>query len=256
MALKYSTGIRNFLQRDGSMKRALENGELKIFSGTVAADADAAVTGTLLATVTLSSGARTAEVLAAGSVTLTSGTAGQIDALTVNTVGIMGPVAVPFNTTLTQTATDLAAAINKAISQPGYTATSSGAVVTISALPLTGVGPNGFVVAITTSGGIIATSANMAGGVVAVNGLTYGDVAAGALSKTGIWSGLVATTGTASYFRILGSIADAGGVSTTLLRLQGTIATSGADYNMSSTSLTSGATHTIDTFTITLPATG
>ena len=253
MTLKYSTGLRNFLQRDGGMKRALHNGAFKIYSGSAPADADAAVTGTLLTTVSLSSGAITKEVLSTGTVTLT-GSGGQVDTLTVNSIEVMGEVVV-YSSDLTTTAALVAAAINKNLSNPNYTASSSGAVITISALPNTVTQPNTYVVACTQSGGTLGDSAtDMAGGVAAVNGLPFADVVAGALTKSGVWSGVNGNTGTAGYFRYESTVTDAGGSSALLMRIQGTCGTSGADYNMSSTSLTSGATHTIDTFTLTLPA--
>ena len=91
-------------------------------------------------------------------------------------------------------------------------------------------------------------------GVASVNGLTYGAIASGVLSKSGVWSGVVSSGGTAGYFRICGSVVDAGSSSTTLVRIQGTCGVSGADYNMSSTTLTAAATHTVDTFSLTFPA--
>lgn len=67
----------------------------------------------------------------------------------------------------------------------------------------------------------------------------------GVLSKTGTWQDTSAdATGTATFFRILTS-ADAA-------RIQGTVGTSGADLNLSSTSITSGGTVTITGFTLTM----
>lgn len=88
------------------------------------------------------------------------------------------------------------------------------------------------------------------------NGLEFGTAASGAIAKaTGeTWSGSAAASGTAGYFRLLGNPTDSGALSTTLPRIQGSIGTSGADLNMTSTSITSGATYTIDTFQLTLPA--
>lgn len=79
--------------------------------------------------------------------------------------------------------------------------------------------------------------------------------ASGVLSKsTNTWDGVAVATGTAGYFRYCASTSDAGGTSTTEIRIQGAVATSGAELNMSSTSITSAATTTIDTFDITMPA--
>ena len=79
--------------------------------------------------------------------------------------------------------------------------------------------------------------------------------AGGILSKdaTETWSGVNAATGTAGYFRHVLS-ADAGGVSTTAPRIQGTIAVAGADLNISSTALTSGATQAIAGYSVTVAA--
>jgi hypothetical protein len=77
----------------------------------------------------------------------------------------------------------------------------------------------------------------------------------GVISKqVNTWDGVAVATGTAGYFRYCGSTSDAGGTSTTEIRIQGAVATSGAELNMSSTSITSAATTTIDTFDITQPA--
>lgn len=247
MTLKYSTGARQHLASRGSFRDAFQNGRIEIYTGAQPTNADAAVTGTLLCTITDSSAARTAEVLAAGSVTLDTGTGGSLDTLTVNGVEIMG-AAVPFNTSLTQTAADVAAKCQASLSSVDYTVTSSGAVITITARPGTGTGPNGFVVA-STATTITKTDANLAGGVAAVNGLKFGDSAAGVLAKlsTQTWSGVNGATGTAGWYRAYGSVADAGGLDSTgtAIREDGAISTSAAELNMASTALTATATTAI-----------
>lgn len=254
MALRLSTGLRNFCLAGGSVKDALQGGKLLIYTGAQPATADTAPSGTLLATITAASGAHTAEVLATGTVTL-SGSAGSVDTLTVDGIAIID-AAVPFNTSLTLTAADLATAINDAASDPEYTATSSGAVVTIKAKRGSGAGPNGFVVASTVTT-MTKTDVNMAGGVTAVNGVSFGSASAGVLAKLAsqIWSGVAGATGTAGWFRFVGAVADSGITDTTEsdFRLDGAISTSGAQLNMSSTSIVSGATQTISSFPITLP---
>lgn len=252
MSLRLSTGLRNFMMHNGSFKRAFEGGKLLIYSGSQPSSADDAAAGTLLCTVTLASGARTDEVLSYGTVTLDSGAAGSVDSITVDSVELL-PAAVPFNSSLTQTAADVATAINDNMTVPEYTATSSGAVVTIKALPGTGTGPNGNVV-VSTCTTISSTDVNMANGVAQVSGLTFGGATSGTLVKSGVWSGVAANTGTAGWFRLCGSVADAQSSSTTLLRLDGNISTSGANLNMSSTSITASATTTIDTFSLSEPA--
>ncbi len=76
----------------------------------------------------------------------------------------------------------------------------------------------------------------------------------GVLSKNAdIWSGVASGTGTASYFRLVVNT-DTGVLSTTEIRMQGTVGTSGADINMSSVTIVSGATQTVDTWDLTMPA--
>ncbi|WP_230680533.1 hypothetical protein, partial [Streptococcus pneumoniae] len=72
--------------------------------------------------------------------------------------------------------------------------------------------------------------------------------------KSGTWSfnGLAAAT--AGYFRMKASAVDGDALSTTLVRLDGSIATSGADMNLSNIVIAIGAPTTIDSFTVTMPA--
>ncbi len=257
MALRLSTGLRNFMLQHGSAKNALQNGEIQVYSGAQPATADAAKTGTLLVTLTEDSDARTAEVLATGTMTLTGGASGSIDTVTVDGVNIIPQGAVAFNSSLTQTAADLAAAINLGMSSPEYTATSDGAVVTITAKRGTGAGPNTFVVTATLTT-ITASYTDMASGVSAVNGLRLGNAAAGVLSKdsTQTWSGVAVADGTAGWARYVGSVADAGGADATgtAIRLDGSCGTSGTQFNLSTTVIASGATITGDSFSATMPS--
>lgn len=257
MALRLSTGLRNHLLANGSLRNALQGGILEIYSGSQPTTADAAVVGTLLATISNASGAVTSEVLASGTITLTGGASGSIDTVTVNGINIIPSGAVPFNTSLSQTASDLATAINADQSSPEYRASASGAVVTITAMPGTGTGPNTFVVAATLTT-IAASYTNMAGGVANVNGLRFAASSAGAITKAAaqIWSGIGATTGTAGWFRFKAAVVDGGGIDSaaTFIRMDGAVATSGAELNMSSTAIAAAAVQTISAFAITQPA--
>lgn len=256
MTLRYSTGARNFMAAVGSFKDAFQNGRIEIYTGAQPATADAAVTGTLLCTISSSSGAITNEVLASGNVTLTGGSSGSVDSITVNSVEVLG-VAVPFNTSLTQTAADCAAQINTYHSFVEYMATSSGAVITITALPGTGASPNTYAVAATVTT-ITKTTGNLSGGVAAVNGLKLGAAALGVVSKlvSQTWTGVNGASGTAGWFRMYGSQADTGGADAvfTTLRADGAIATSGAQLNFTSVAFAATATTTIPTFDLTFPA--
>ncbi len=85
-------------------------------------------------------------------------------------------------------------------------------------------------------------------------GITLDTAVAGSIPKTAaeVWSGVNVATATASYYRHVGA-SDTGALSTTEPRVQGLIATSGAELNLTSVALSSGATQTIDFYSITLP---
>lgn len=100
-------------------------------------------------------------------------------------------------------------------------------------------------------------SAAFTGGLVA-NGLEFGIAANGAITKkTGeVWSGVALASGVAGWFRLYANASDLGVADVSPFaypRIDGNIATSGAEINMSSTTITAGATTTIDSFTITFP---
>lgn len=254
MTLRLSTALRDFINNHGSVKDALHDGEIKIYTGSQPASADTAPSGTLLCTITAASAARTAEVQATGTITL-SGGSGNVSAITVDGVEILGST-VAFDTDLTTTAAAVAAQINKYRSVPNYTATSSGAVVTVIAPRGMGALANTFVID-STSATLGSVDVAMSGGVTAANGLRFGVSTDGVLIKDAsqVWSGVNAASGTAGWFRFTGSVADSGATDSAdaQVRLDGAISTSGSQLNMSSTSLTSAATTTLSSFPITLP---
>lgn len=257
MALRFSTGLRNYLNEAGPVKQALNNGKIYIYTGTQPTSADDAATGTLLAVISKSSGTITEEVQATGSVALTGGGSGSVDTITVNSISVL-PAAVPFNASLIQTASDIADAINNNPQNLLFTASNSGtATVTIKAKLGLGALANGWVVA-STATTITKTDSNMASGVTAVNGLTFGDATSGTLVKNPLetWTGLGLAAGTAGWFRFEGALADteASDTAGAFNRLDGNISTSGANLNMSSTTIAVGATQTISTFNLTIPA--
>ena len=85
-------------------------------------------------------------------------------------------------------------------------------------------------------------------------GLHFDAPADGILPKdsTQVWSGTNLATGVAGYYRHVAP-SDTGGLSVTQPRLQGAIGLAGYDMNLSGTSLTSGATQTMDFYTVSLP---
>jgi len=268
MSLRFSKGLRNFLMEGGAWKRALSNGKILVYTGSQPTLADDAVAGTLLVTLTKSSGAHTAEVLPTGSVTI-SGTSGTYSTVKLAVGGgtafdILGG-AVAFDTSLAVTATKMATQINNNPANIFVTASTTGAsgVITLTGLPGIGATMNGWVPSGTVTGGdaAIGSAVNIGSGVAgvsAVNGLTFGDSAAGVLVKNPLetWSGTAGATGTAGWFRFVGAVSDAGTAdsSEVYIRMDGSIATSGADLNMTSTSITSSATVTLNSASFTFPA--
>jgi len=92
------------------------------------------------------------------------------------------------------------------------------------------------------------------------NGINFGETAAnGILGKepSETWSGQAGATDDAGWFRIypndVGNHTGADAGSETKIRLDGAIANSGAQLNMSSVGITSGGTTTIDSVAVTLP---
>lgn len=85
---------------------------------------------------------------------------------------------------------------------------------------------------------------------------TFAEPSSSAIAIAGgeSWSVAAVATGTASYFRYVIKATDDGTLSTTQVRIQGTVGTSGADMITGNTAIVSGATQTIDTFTLTAPA--
>lgn len=253
MTIRLSTGLRNNIVGPKGVGASFANGIIEIRTGSQPSTADSAATGTLLGTVTLNSGAYTAETRASATITL-SGSSGSIDTVNIGTTGPvniipLGPVS--FITDLTTTA----AALRDAIIRAGIChATSSGAVVTVIAPGGTGDAWNGLALSTTVTTITATSSGNMTGGVDAVNGLSFAAPVTGTLSKSGVWSFNGVANGTAGWFRIKASVLDDDLVSTTLVRLDGSIAVSGADMNLSNLSIVTGSPTTIDTLSITMPA--
>jgi len=86
-------------------------------------------------------------------------------------------------------------------------------------------------------------------------GLTFDDAVNGIIKKNSqeIWSGTAVATGTAGWFR-LQSYNDPESLSETAERIDGAIATSGAELNMSNTTIEKDAVQTISLFQISIDA--
>lgn len=266
MALRLSTAARNAVMANQSLRTVMSNCVLKVYSGSQPASADNAPTGTLLCTYSASSGAITREVLPTGSLTL-SGTSGSADTFKLAVGGgtafdILGG-AVASDGTVAGTATLVAAAINNNPANIYVVASTNGAdgVITLTGKRGIGATMNGWVpsgTGTTISFGSAVNIGSGVAGVTAVNALRWAyPAAAGVLSKLSsqTWSGVAAATGTAGWFRIEAAVTDSLGLDSSFLypRIDGSVATSGAELNLSNLSITSGVTQLVDTFTLTLP---
>lgn len=257
MTLRLSTGLRNAMNAGLGLQGAMNKGYIEVYTGSQPASADAAKTGTLLGVVTVSSGALTKETRATGSIALTGGASGSVNSVTVGGLNIIPDGAVAFNTSLNQTASDLCDAINR---NGIMEATVSSATVTLKGRPGTGVTTAAVSATLTT---ITASYVNMGSGVAGVapvNGLTLGAPLAGVIAKLAaqVWSFAGVAVGTAGWFRYYSSdTADTGAIisgAPYFCRIDGSIAVSGADLNLSNISITVSAPSTIDTFSFTMPA--
>lgn len=87
------------------------------------------------------------------------------------------------------------------------------------------------------------------------NGINFGEVASGVLAKEAgeVWSGAGLADGTAGWFRFYDN-SKTTGASTAAIRFDGAVATSGSQFNMTNTTVTTGATTTVDTVALTLPS--
>lgn len=256
MTTKLSTALVNKLMDTGSFKDVFANCVIDIYSGTQpVGGANAAATGTLLCTVTKSSGALTAETKAVGGLTI-AGAAGSVNTVTVNGIDILGG-AVNFITDISTTAAAVCAQINTNPKNLMFVASNVAGAITITAVNGLGTLPNTWVVTGTYTTITGGTLINMAGGVDAVNGLRFGSAVAGVLSKAtaDTWSGTVAIGGQAGWFRMRTSQEAGTAEDTTFVypRFDGAISTSGAQMNLGSLTLTLGAPFIVPVAAFTLP---
>jgi hypothetical protein len=109
-----------------------------------------------------------------------------------------------------------------------------------------------------TESGVLLLKLTVASGAVvagsSANANNFGTAAAGVLPKDGnVCSGVGLADGVASYYRIYDN-GEITGVTTTAKRVQGLCAVSGGEFTLSSTTIVTGATTTLDTHNITLPS--
>lgn len=257
--LKASKALRNSMLAYGTFRQVMSDCFLKVYTGSQPGTAEAAPTGVLLATYSRSGGAVTREVRPTGTITL-SGVAGSVNSITVAGIQILG-VAVPFTTDLATTAALVAEQINDFHDYRLVRASSSGAVITLTAQYGFGATANGMVV-LTTTTTLGAANVNIGSavlGVSAINGLNWDMTAAGVISKDAseLWEGLAVATGTAGWFRFEASPLDSGVLDSTeaFPRLDGAIGTSGAELNLGNTAFVITVPQIVTSFQLTFPTT-
>lgn len=262
MAIARSTGLVDFVASKGSVRQALSNCRIHVFGGTMPTGTGSADTGSggtsPLVTLTRSGGAFTAETLPKWRFTM-SGSSGSVDSIKIGGVEQL-PAPVTYTTSLANTASLIVAAINNNGAFPDYTAIVTGAgsdEVAIYGPAGCGATLNSLVLEVTSTT-IITTEASAGAvetsGVAAVNAGNWSYVpATGVISKEATaWSGVIGTSGTATWFMIATDNDGGTSSSTTARRIIGSVGTSGADLNLSSTSLTAGASVTVNSWTLTV----
>lgn len=253
MLLNFSNGFANALASDCSAQAAAGNGKMLIFAGAMPATADDASGTSPLVPLTKSSGAWTAETLAAWTITLSGSVGGTIGPVKLSagpyaaaTGGLdllAGTTVVPV-TDLATSAILLAAAINL---KSTFAAVATGAVVYVYAPIGSGVTFNSTTCAVTAAtitATVSAAGAATTAGILAVNGCNFDGIAsAGIITSTETWSGTTTLAGTAAWFRIVTDPADAGTAASNgfYRRIDGNITTigGGGALELSTTNLLS-----------------
>ena len=265
MAIKISTALRNYMLGAGSFQQAFADSHILLYSGSPPATADLGVTGTHLLTVTKASG-----TLAAGALSTPDMYKALVTVAGGQTIGITilgtttGSYAALYSGSQKETMLALANLINR--KDPHFMAAVEYVDTAAAYILLTAraQGNNGATIVVNntgTTGG--ATCTVTASTTFALStGLNFATPTVGTIDKpAAVWSGLgltAAGTGTsAGYWRLMRSD-DTGAVDSTPFlyeRVQGTVGTSGSDLVLSSVTIVSGATTTIDGFKFTLPET-
>jgi len=256
MAEMYSTGLRTYCLSRGSFAQAMEDAVLKVYSGTAPATADAAETGTLLCTYTLSSATTdllpgwgevvktTIALSATGNIHIYDVVIGGGTTITTNTYTVTAAIA----GTCIKVAKKVAGLLQDVGLRVG--ATSATAVLQVEAPSNQSLAISlnaGATAAVTTFADSLQTSAN--------DCIRFGRAASGVISKdtAQTWSGVAAATGTAGYYRLVTTY-DTGALSTTQVRVQGTCGVGTGELQLSTTTFTAAQTYTIDNYTTTFPA--
>lgn len=248
MAFKLSTALQNWMLDFSSLRKAFENAVIKIYSGTAPTYANDAATGVLLCTISKASGTVSLDEEGTNKITQVT-----VTAPNTSTTVSLGGVAFNVNAlSATLSVINTAIALAEKINDTSYDCVAVASGTDGILYVMSRIDGETFATV-----GTLNTSVSDKIAAVDSDTLSFLSLAvAGVLSKNAdTWSGVNVATGTAGYFRMVTSGDTGVLVTTTEKRLQGNISTSGAEMNLSNLNLTLGATLTVDSFTITLPAT-
>jgi hypothetical protein len=254
MAWIYSSGAVAAMMGAMSYRHLWSDFVLDLYGGvTPPATADAAATGTKLVRITVGSNALTTTYSVAQIYTavLANRTAANTVKFNVTVDGV-GPTTYTYTFSASDSS-DLIAAVNVArwlkLNVPQISAIAyAGLSLVIQGLP-------GLSVTIADGSGTTAVTVTsiQASSRSGIYTLQFGPPVSGVINKTSdVWSGVGLATGVASYGRLV-LPTDDGALTSTEIRAQGAVATSGAEITMSNTTITSGATTTVDAANITKP---
>lgn len=287
--LSFSTGLRNLIRGGMSWKEALANGHIALYSG-LPTGADAAPSGTKLLVFT-NNKATYANQPTQMIAKITFAGAGSTGVWHATAIGVGGATAATgiqlFGTAVTgssasELATNVAAAINAYGNPLGITAEADVANVKIKCPIQVGALFNGLNIYVNAGAGTTAAlngaaagaeDAEVGGamdsgtgeystgaaGTSATAGLNFDESATDGklVMKSGqVWSGDGIAAGTAQSFRFAAGGHSPDGASTTAVRFEGSVLTNGGDMPLSNTTTAIGATMTLNSFSITVPASG
>jgi hypothetical protein len=260
MAEKFSKALLNEMLAGNPFRKVMADCVMRIFSGTAPATGDLGEAGTLLCTISKASGVVSpGEVSTAKQATInvTVGTTGQTVIVAIN--GVDHTYTIPIGETGDLRLIGLS--VSKMLDQiDAIEAVSNGGAADGHVYIRSRVPGLTFTVAKGGGGGGGTATWTIADDVVTnvrCDCLEFDAPTDGVISKppAEVWSGVNAAPGTATHYRIVKSDDDGAEDTTkTRPRAQGSISTSGAELNLSSVNLAAGATTTIDSFSLTLPA--
>lgn len=263
MSIVYSTGAVDYRAGEGGTREMLEDMVLDIYGETTSppTTADEVPAGTKLCRVTKASGSVSAITQYSGrstktlyAATIGAGHVAGNHVVAAITIDGVGPINYSYEV-LAEDDTDAKVAVKVAqmlndIAGLSCIATGSTAAFYLQSrmagLDFTLADGGGDY--LITPGAKVITAARS-------NCICFGPPSGGIISKSSdVWTGINLATGVAVYFRLVLPW-DSGILSTVDIRVQGAVSTSGSELNLSNTTLTIGATTTIDSASITLPKT-